>query len=335
MRLEPFHYERPGSLAELARLWRADPAGETVYLAGGTDLLVKVRQRLLRPQSVISLTGLPELYGIREDGGTVVIGAATPLEEVARARLVRERFPALAAAAGRVASPQIRNRGTLGGNVCLDTRCLYYNQQEWPGAFPPCFKRGGDRCHVVRRGDRCHALFCADTPAALLVLGAVLRLAGPEGERKVPLEEFYRDDGMHHRGLRPGEVLVSVELPVRAGQVSAYRRFAPRQAVDFPLVGVAASGIPGPGGTAGELRLAATGLVSRPVRLAALEELLREQPFPAGDPGPLIKRGLREIKPLRHQGIGPTYRKQLLAALLEEVLADLGRKGSEEVGKGG
>ena len=324
MRLRPFVHERPASLEELSGVWERYGPEDYAYLAGGTDLLVKMRQRLTRPAAVISLNGLPGLRGIRSSGEAVVIGAATPLRDVARSPLIQRHGSALAQAAGFVASPQIRSMGTLGGNICLDTRCHFYNQPEGPGAFAPCLKRGGERCHVVPRGGRCHALFCADTPAALLVLDAALNLRGPSGARRMPLADLYREDGLRPCLLQPGEVVESVELPLGEGRESRYRRFSPRRAVDFPFVGVAVSRSGGRRQGSAGFRVAATGLGSRPLRLLRLEERLDGAAPGVDGLGELLDEALDGIRPVRHQGIGPAYRKRLLAALLEETLSGEG-----------
>ncbi len=328
MHLKPFAYQRPASLADLTGGLRgASVADETVFMGGGTDILVKMGQRLIAPSAVIGLKTVAELGGIRREGESVFVGAATTLQQVKDSALIAGLFPALVRAAASVGSPQLRRMGTIGGNLCLDTRCLYYNQREWPGAFPPCYKRGGKVCHVVKGGKRCYALFCADTPAALLALDARVSIAGPAGQREVPLDEFYRDDGLRCNILGLGEIVRGIRIPVIAGASNLYSRMGSRGAIDFPLVGLAVSA-QGAGGTCTGLRMAATGVGSRPLRLAALEKLLEGRDRRRELTEEELGEALKEVRPVRHQGISAPYRKNLLEVLVRRALACLSEAGS-------
>ena len=326
MHLRPFTYCRPTSLAEVLELIQSGEPEHPVLMGGGTDVLAKIRRRLVAPSTVISVRTVPELAKIEQHGGVLLIGAATTLSEVNESSLTEHFFPALAQAAGSVGSPQLRNMGTVGGNVCLDTRCPYYNQLEWPGAFPSCFKRDGDRCHVVKRGSRCYALFCADTPPVLLVLDAHLLIAGPYGEKEMPITEFYQDDGLCCRRLQENEVLVGIKIPVKH-MVNSYSRFSTRGANDFPMVGVAVSIETSSDGRYVNPRVAATGLQSRPLRLRVLEELLAGRELGREKVRKDIDDGIKDIRVVNHPDVTSQYRKTLLKVLIERALDDCIAKG--------
>jgi len=328
MNLKPFDHYRPRSLAELREIMAGPAAGGFVLLGGGTDVLVKIKQRLMTPAGIISLSGLPELAKLEQQGDDILIGAGVTLRRLEESPLITANFPALARAAAAVGSPQLRNMGTVGGNVRLDTRCVYFNQPEWPGDFVACYKRGGDRCHVVKGGKRCYALFCADTPAALLALEARVLIVGPAGERETPLNEFYRDDGLVCCPIEADELILGLKLAIRPGRESAYFRFSGRGAIDFPLVGVAIAMEKDDRGVVCNWRLAATGMQSRPLRLSRLEAVLAGLSYPRELTQQMIANTLKEIKPVRHHGLSPAYRRHLLAVMVERAL-DFVRESKE------
>ncbi len=321
MNLKPFNHFRPGSLDELAVIMAGTAAqGGFVLMGGGTDVLVKIKQRLLTTPNIISVSGIRVLAELEQQGSDIFIGAGVTLRHLEESALIRDNFPALAQAAAAVGSPQLRNMGTVGGNIRLDTRCLYFNRPEWPGDIVPCFKRGGDRCHVVKGGKRCYALFCADTPAALLALDARIVIAGPAGQIEMPLDEFYRDDGLACCRIEANELILGVKLAAQPRQESCYVRFSGRGAIDFPLVGVALAVEKDGSGVVCRGRLAATGVQSRPVLLPKFEELLTGLKHPRELAQQKIVDALKDIKPVRHHGLSPAYRRHLLAVMAERAL---------------
>jgi 4-hydroxybenzoyl-CoA reductase subunit beta len=211
--LPDFALHRPESLESLAILRRAEPNARLI--AGGTDLLPNLRRGLVDTPALIDLSALPGIDAIetRADGG-LRLGAGLRLADLARAPELAGPRQAIAQAARGVAGPAHRNAATLGGNLCQDTRCLYYNQSDWwRAANGYCLKYRGDTCHVAPQGNRCRAAFASDLAPALIVLGAEVALAGAAGERRLPLEDLYRDDGADHLALAPDEVLLAVHLP--------------------------------------------------------------------------------------------------------------------------
>ncbi len=241
MSLPSFHLLRPRTLEETLSLL-AKHAGDVKVVAGGTDLLPSMKQKLFTPPYVLDLRGVSELNGIQSANGSgLCIGALTPLSAIERSGMIRSDYPVLHEAVKTVASPVIRNMATLGGNICLDTRCLWYNQSLlWRKSCGFCLKKDGDLCHVAPGGKFCWATFSGDTPPALLCLDAEIEVAGPDGTRRVALRDFYINDGIVKLHLAPDEIVTRVFLPVSsAGWQGSYRKLRVRGSIDYPLAGVA------------------------------------------------------------------------------------------------
>jgi len=240
IRLPAFEYLAPRTVGEAVKCL-ADRGADAMLVAGGTDLFPNMKRGQFEPKTLIGLRGIRELAGV--SGGArlgVVIGAATTLSAVAAHAEIVGHYPALATAAGLVSSPQLRNTGTLGGNVCVDTRCNYYNQSyEWRKAVGFCMKKDGDICLVAPGSDRCWAVSSSDTAPVLWALGASARLVGPAGARTVPVSALYRDDGIEYLAKRPDEILTALVLPPAGGWDSVYLKLRRRGSFDFPVLGVA------------------------------------------------------------------------------------------------
>jgi 4-hydroxybenzoyl-CoA reductase subunit beta len=323
MRLPPFRYLGPRRLED-AIAWLAEHGPEAMPVAGGTDLYPNMKRRQFEPRVLVGLRGVRELDGIRgraQDG--LRLGAGATLTEVATHPEVRAHHPALARAAGVVSTPQLRNVGTLGGNLCVDTRCNYYNQSfEWRQAIGFCMKKDGDICLVAPGSPRCWAVSSSDTAPVLWALGAEATLAGPGGERRVPVSALYRDDGIRYLGLAPGEILTEVRLPPADGWRATYWKLRRRGAFDFPVLGVAVA-----------LRL--EGEVCREARvvLGAVASQPREVPEAAGvlvgeRLGPeVIARAAaaaaRPAKPLDNTDMVYHYRKRMTRVYVERALTEL------------
>src|ERR1039458_1538586 len=219
---------------------------------------------------LVDLSGIDELTEIKSDGRGVTIGAGVTIATLARNTAIASQYRALAPAAEAIAGPGHRVMATVGGNLCLDTRCIYYNQSEWwRSANAYCLKNRGDVCHVAPQGQRCHAAFSGDLAPALLVLGAEIDIACVKGQRRISLSELYFEDGNAHLALAAGELIVAVHLPA-APPPSAYEKVRVRGAIDFPLAGVAVA-LAASGTNVGSLRIALTGTNSRPFLLAGTE----------------------------------------------------------------
>ncbi len=241
MSLPSFRLLRPRTLSEAVDLL-AHYGDQVRVVAGGTDVLPSMKQKLFTPEYVLDLRGVSELRGIHlaADGG-VSIGALTVLSTIEKSPLVRRDYPVLYEATKTVASPVLRNMGTLGGNICLDTRCLWYNQSLlWRKSCGFCLKKDGDLCHVAPGSKTCWAAFSGDTPPALLCLEAEIEIAGASGTRRVPLSEFYVNDGIVRLFLAPGEIVTRILLPASSkGWRGSYQKLRVRGSIDYPLAGVA------------------------------------------------------------------------------------------------
>ena len=263
----------PASIDEV-RAVRAHHPGSR-FLGGGTDLVVNLRRGIGDPPAtLIDLGRVRDMKGIEVDGERIRIGAGVTIRELADEPRVRAGFPGLAAAAGSIAGPTHRNMGTVGGNVCLDTRCIYYNQSEWwRAANDYCLKYGGDICHVAPKSRVCYATYSGDLAPALAILDeADVEVAGAEGSRIVPLESLHTGDGERYLALEPDEFVVAVRARRPAALRTGYDKVRVRQSIDYPLAGVAA-GVARDGDLLADLRLAFTGTNPRPLRLAGTDAL--------------------------------------------------------------
>jgi 4-hydroxybenzoyl-CoA reductase subunit beta len=329
---------RPSTLAGVLAARAAHP--ESRMLGGGTDLIVNLRRGIVAPPVLIDATGVAELRTLRADAEGLEIGAAVRLEELARHAGVIEHYPVVAQAAASIAGPTHRNMGTVGGNLCLDTRCIFYNQSEWwRRANNHCLKTTGDICHVAPKSRGvCFATFSGDLAPALLTLGATVELAGPEGRRTLPLAELYigdprqdgsigSGDGKNYLALRPGEIVTAVRARTEPGLRSAYDKMRIRRSIEYPVAGVAVA-LRREGGTLADLRVAVTGTNPRPVLLAGTDELCG---------GPLGERVLQGLEALVREQIMSMkttftpghYRRRVAGVLARRLLLRLFEDRSE------
>lgn len=325
--LSQFTLLRPNSVAE-AIAARAAKSGAR-FLAGGTDLLANMRRGLVQPEVLIDLGGIAELRGIAQDGRTLRIGAGTTLAQLATDPLLRG-YPALVEAALAIAGPTHRAVGTVGGNLCLDTRCQFYNQSDsWREANNFCMKLAGDTCRVAPKSDRCYAAFSGDLAPALIVHGAVAEIAGPSGVRHSPLAEIYADDGIAYLTLAPEEMLVALRVPLIAGLPglrSGYQKIRVRGALDFPLAGVAVA-LRSENNQLLELRVAVTGADSRPLLINGLDALCG---IPLDDALAQLDKLLRkQVGPMETSITPAAYRRRVVPVLARRVIGRLIATGTE------
>ena len=273
MRLPWFRYQAPKSVAEAARILAGEgPRG--MLIAGGTDLLPNMKRRQQTPATLISLSRVEGLKKI-SNGSGLTLGAGLTLTEVVGTLAVREKYRGLWQAAAQVASPHLRNMGTLGGNLCLDTRCNYYNQNaDWREAIGYCMKKEGKTCWVATASKRCLAVSSTDTAPALIALGAKVRLASAAGEREIALESLYHNDGIDYLTRKPDEILTEVVLPDAAAWKSTYWKLRRRGSFDFPLLGVAVAARAAPDGTVEAMRVVLGAVSSQPFLAGKASEFL-------------------------------------------------------------
>jgi 4-hydroxybenzoyl-CoA reductase subunit beta len=279
--LSRFRLLRPRTLADLVAARAAH--GDSRLIGGGTDLIVNMRRGILAPSVLIDVGGIAELHGLRADVGALELGAAVTLEELASDLDVARHYPVVAQAAGSIAGPTHRHMGTVGGNLCLDTRCIFYNQSQWwRAANNHCLKTTGDICHVAPKSRGvCFATFSGDLAPALLTLAAEVELLGPNGRRTLPLERLYigrarhtagEGDGKRYLALAPGEFVTRVFARGEPGRRSGYDKIRIRRSIEFPVAGVAVA-LKRQGDRLTELSVAITGTNPRPVLLEGTQAL--------------------------------------------------------------
>jgi 4-hydroxybenzoyl-CoA reductase subunit beta len=325
MRLPRFRYAAPASLAEAAAML-ADLGPEAQVVAGGTDLFPNMKRRQQTPGTVIGLRGIAALHARSADPARgFAIGALTPLSAVEHDPAIAAAWPALARAASLVATPPIRNMGTLGGNLCLDTRCSYYDQtQEWRAAIGYCMKREGETCWVAPSSPRCWAVSSSDTAPVLCALGAEIVLVSSAGERCIPASELFADDGMQYLTRRPDEILAEIRLPAPAqGDRSAYVKLRRRGSFDFPVLGVAVRARFAACGKVEQASIFVGGAGSRPHEARAAAELLIGRPL--GDDA--IREAAAAIahvaKPMQNTDFSLSWRKAVAHAYAARALHEL------------
>jgi 4-hydroxybenzoyl-CoA reductase subunit beta len=273
VRLPKFEYRRPVSVQEACEILHDQPSAK--LLAGGTDLLVNMKHRVETPSMIVSLKSVTDHEYVRKENGTVRIGALTPLKKVYNDPVVTENFPGLTAAASSVGSYHHQSMGTIGGNLCQQTRCKFFNQSKWwRAARPLCYKAGGEICHVAKKEGVCYSTYCGDVAPALLVLNAEVVLSGKEGSRQIPLEELYSGEGKTPHAIGHGEILTEIVIPEGAADgFAVYKKFANRGSIDFPIVGAAFWR----SNSTGESRVGLTAVDRKPIRARQLEDFMKDK----------------------------------------------------------
>ena len=316
-----FQLHRPTEAADAVKL-RAE-APDALFVSGGTDMIVNIRRGIEKPQNLIDLTAIAEMYAVSEDKDGLHIGAGVSLKALGGNASLVTNYPAVAQAARAVAGPTHQQYGTLGGNLCLDTRCLFYNQSEWwRQSNDFCLKKYGDVCHVAPGGKRCFAAFSGDVAPAMLLYDAELDLVGPDGTRRIPLTALYNNDGMDHLAKQPTELVSVVHLPkALAGTPSAYEKARIRGSIDFPLAG-AAVGLAMKGKKVEALRVALTAVNPHPHLVTGTEQfsgaVLDDDALDA-----LRELVRKQAKPMRTTTVKPWYRRRVVGALARKLAAGL------------
>ncbi len=332
--LPDFRVLNPATLDEALAARTAHP--DSKPLGGGTDLVVNIRRGIVAPPMLIDMNGVAELSTIKADAQSLEIGASVRLRDVATHPAIVAHYPVVAQAAAHIAGPTHRNMGTVGGNLCLDTRCIFYNQSEWwRDANNHCLKTTGTMCHVAPKSRGvCFATFAGDLAPTLLTLNAELDIAGPAGKRTIPLNKLYigfarqnvpvtetQGDGKYYLSLRPGEIVTAVRARNTPGLRSAYDKIRIRKSIEYPVAGVAVA-LKRDGNTLAELRIAFTGTNPRPVLLEGTAELCG---------GPLDARVIKGLDALVRDQIMPMkttftpghYRRRVAGVLARRLLTRL------------
>ena len=321
LRLPPFRYLAPRTLDEAAHMLTQE--GEAAMLvAGGTDLYPNMKRRQFTPPVLIGLRNLPELKyitGTPESG--LRLGSGVTLTTLAEHPFVRQVYPALATAAGSVSTPQLRNAGTIGGNLLLDTRCNYYNQTEfWRNSIGYCMKRDGDTCLVAPGSPRCWAISSADTAPVLVSLNAAVRLVSERGERVLPVRELFNDDGIKPYLRAPDEILSEIILPSATNWRSVYLKLRRRGSFDFPMLGVAVAIRQQEDGVVEEARITLGAVASHPVEATAAAARLLGQPLHPSLLTEVATLAAKPARPLDNADLTMNYRKQVTATYVRRAL---------------
>ncbi len=323
LRLPDFNYIKPRSLKEAVRVL-ADLGPEAMVVAGGTDVYPKMKRGQFTPRSLVSLRSLPEIRGIRPGGKEGMwIGAGETLTQVSQHPAVNKRFPALAHAAGSVSTPQLRNMGTIGGNVFVDTRCNYYDQTFfWREAAGFCIKKDGDICLVAPKSKLCLALFSSDTAPVLCSLGAVAILSGADGLRRLPFDQCYRNDGINFLAKRNHEVLKGVLIPRAAfGLHNVYLKLRRRGSFDFPILGVAATMQLDKEGTCLSAKVVLTAVSSAPVVVDGAPQMLVGKKVTLETVGAAAAAAMKVSHPVDNADLDYWYRKRMTKVYTKRALA--------------
>lgn len=320
MPLPVFDYLTPATVEEAVRLL-ADPERHATLIGGGTDLFPNMKRRQVAPATLISLSDIPELRGIRlDDQGSCIVGASTLVSEVEGSSTVP---PVLAAAAGKVASPQIRNTATVGGNLCLDTRCNYIDMPElWREASGACMKEGGEVCWVAPRGNRCWAVSSSDLAPVVIALEGSVRLASTRGERVIPAEDLYQNDGIAYQTKTADEILVDLTLPAEP-VYATYRKLRRRGAIDFPILGVAAAARFDEDGTCVSPRLVIGAVAPAPFRATEAEQYLVGRRLTDEAIEEAARLASVPVRPQDNTDTGSRYRKWMASVFVGRALHDL------------
>ncbi|MEW6731259.1 MAG: FAD binding domain-containing protein [Acidobacteriota bacterium] len=294
-------------------------------LAGGTDLVINLRNRLMTPPYVLDIKGIKEMKGVHYDAQTGLrIGALTTLAEIASDPAIRAHYEILAKAANVVAGPNIRNMGTLGGNICLDTRCQWYNQSYfWRKACNFCLKKDGQICHVAPGGSYCWAAYSGDTAPALLTLDASVKLVSPRHERTIALKDFFVMDGIKKYNLERDELLTEILIPAhRADYQGVYKKLRIRDSVDYPLAGAAILARRDQAGHCVDAQVALTAVNPAPVLVEGIAGLLAGQP-PSGELFEQAAELARRIaKPMKTSLSTMPYRRHMIGVFVRQGLVE-------------
>jgi 4-hydroxybenzoyl-CoA reductase subunit beta len=306
--LPEFEYKRPENLGEILSLL-SQYGEEAALLAGGTDLIPRMKMGLIQPKVILSLSAINDLTYVRQEGERLKIGAFTTIDELQRHPTIGSHYPVLYEAAILTASENIRLRGTVGGNIMQDTRCMDYNQsQAWRGSSKTCFKMGGSICNAAKKGKRCFATYCGDLAPALISLGTLVCLESKEDKREIPLENLFTGNGESPFSIRRGELLKEMIVPL-SKTLGGYKKLRLRRSIDYPLASIAIGS--NQEGT-GRLVVGAVGPCPKTYAFSSFDQL-----------GSLIEKAYEDATPVMNRPLSPLYRKRMIGLMATDLLKTL------------
>jgi len=321
MRLPSFTLLRPSTIEEGSALLSAYQQ-EARVVAGGTALVVDLGQRLVTPKYVISLKHVSGLDYVDYNQKGLRIGALATLDLLNTSPLIRSLYPILSQAAGEIGVPQVRNMGTIGGNFCLDTRCIYYNQSDfWRQARTPCLKRGGHICHAVKGSQECYAVCQADLASVLVALEAKVKLRRRGGERVIPVSEFFTGKGEKPLAIQPDEIVNEIQLPPPAkNSASSYQKLRVREAIDFPLAAVAAVLAMDKDKVCRKAKLVLGAVAPAPVEASQAEKLLQGKRIDDSLIEEAAEAVFKTAHPVANLSIDYGYRRKMTGVLVKRAI---------------
>ena len=322
MRLPKFEYLEPKSLKEAIKVLTLDIKG-SVLLAGGTDLLVNMKHRVIQPRRLINIKKIPRLSYItnRKDG--LRIGALTTLHDLASSSMIREQYPILCKAAQEVGAYAHQAMGTLGGNLCQENRCRFYNQSAfWRSVRPPCYKGGGKVCHVVRKPKQCHSAYCGDMAPVLIAMDSQIKVVGPNGERTFPLKKLYTQNGKNPLSLKKGEILKEVLVPSTPGK-TLYLKWRLRNSLEFPILSLALHIEKDRNEIIQKARILFSAVGPGPVEALEAEKMLKGAFLDEQMIEKISNQAVKEISPMRTSLHSPAYKRKMAGILLRKALEEI------------
>jgi 4-hydroxybenzoyl-CoA reductase subunit beta len=324
MRLPEFTYRIPANIADAVRMI-ADAGPEAAFVAGGTDLYPNMKRRQQTPKTVISVMRLSGLHEIRGDASSgITIGAGLLLSEICEDDLIKTIWHVVARAAKLISTPLLRNMGTIGGNLLLDTRCNYYNQNyEWRRSVNFCLKKDGDTCWVAPGSHLCWAVQSSDLAPVMVAIGAKLKFVSVEGERIIEAKSLYNHDGIHYLNKRPDELLTEIHLPPADGVRATYHKLRRRGSFDFPVLGVAAAVKRANDGTIENARVVLGGVAPAPVEVSEAREALIGNPLDTDQIHVAADACYIKARPLDNTDFVMGWRKQMTRTYVTRALEEL------------
>jgi 4-hydroxybenzoyl-CoA reductase subunit beta len=324
MRLPKFTYRVAKKVADAVKMM-ADAGPEAMFVAGGTDLYPNMKRRQQTPRTVISVTRIRELHEIKGDAESgMTIGASVPLTEICEHPIIQRDYPVVAEAARLISTPILRNMGTIGGNLLLDTRCNYYDQNyEWRKGINFCMKKDGDICWVAPSSSKCWAVQSSDLAPVMVALGARVRLVSTVSDRLVDAAGLYNNDGIDYLRKMPGELLTAIHLPPRNGVRAVYKKLRRRGAFDFPVLGVAAALDVAADGTVRAAKLILGGVAPAPIQVQEAEDLLIGQPLDEARIHAAAEACYLKARPLDNTDFVMNWRKQMARPFVIRALEEL------------
>ena len=317
LRLPRFRYLRPKTAREAARM-ASELGPRAMFVAGGTDLFPKLKRRQFEVEALIGLDFMPR--SVHRDDGEIIVDAGMTLAAASADAALRTAYAGYAEAAGLVSSPPLRNAGTIGGNLCVDTRCNYYDMTyEWRKAAGFCMKKDGDICLVAPSSSRCWAVSSSDTAPMAIALGALVTLVGTDGDRELPVAALYRDDGIDYLAKQPFEVLTSLRLPAPDGTKTAYVKLRRRGSIDFPIAGAAVA-MRLDGTTVTSCRIVLSAVASHPLEAPKAGEFMVGKQVDEESVQTAAEIAAKPAKPLDNADLSHFWRKRMVRVVVEQAL---------------